>query len=95
MRNAILVLWALVWVGLATAATPKTIVLDVENVTCPACGLTIEKALDRVPGVSELYVDTQAATVKVTFDPARTSASDVAKAITGAGFPAKVRANGG
>lgn len=95
MRNAILGLWALLWVGLAFAATPETVVLDVENVTCAACGLTIEKTLDRVPGVTEQHVDTQAATVKVTFDPARTSEAAVAKAITDAGFPAKVRANGG
>ena len=95
MRNSILGLMAFVWVGLAFAATPKTVVLDVKNVTCPACRLTIEKALDRVPGVTEQHVDTRAATVKVSFDPARTSESAVAKAITDAGFPANVRAKGG
>jgi len=95
MRNAILGLIALLWVGLAFAATPKSVVLDVKNVTCPACRLTIEKALDQVPGVTEEHVDTDAATVKVTFDPARTSESAVAKAITNAGFPATVRASGG
>jgi mercuric ion binding protein len=95
MRNAILGLMALLWVGLAFAAAPKTVVLDVKNVTCPACRLTIEKALDQVPGITEEHVDTQAATVKVTFDPARTSESAVAKAITDAGFPATVRSSGG
>ena len=95
MRKVILGLWALLWVGLAFAATPKTVVLDVQNVTCAACGLTIEKALDRVPGVTAQHVDAQAATVKVTFDPALTSESAVAKAVTDAGVPATVRANGG
>lgn len=95
MRKAILGLMALLWVGLALAAVPKTVTLDVQNVTCPACRLTIEKALDKVPGVSRQEVDTEAATVKVTFDPTRTSESAVAKAITDAGFPAKARVTGG
>jgi len=95
MRKAILGLMALLWVGQALAAAPKTVMLDVKNVTCPACRLTIEKALEKVPGVSRQQVDTDAATVKVTFDPARTSESAVAKAVTDAGFPAKVRVTGG
>jgi len=95
MRTAILTLMALMWVGLAFAATPKTVVLDVKNVTCPACRLTIEKALEQVPGITDQHVDTKAATVKVTFDPASTSESAVVKAITDAGFPATVRSGGG
>lgn len=91
MRNGIIGLIAVLWVGLVLAAAPNTVVLDVQNVTCPACSLTIEKALEKVPGVTGQRVDTQAATVTVTFDPARTSASAVAKAVTDAGFPAKAR----
>jgi mercuric ion binding protein len=48
-----------------------------------------------VPGVTGQQVDTDAATVKVTFDPALTSEATVAKAITDAGFPAKLRSSGG
>jgi mercuric transport protein len=84
-----------VWVGIAFAATPNKVVLDVENMTCPACSITIEKALDKVPGVTGTKIDTKAATVTVTFDAERTTVSAVAVAITEAGFPAKVRTNGG
>jgi mercuric transport protein len=84
-----------VWVGMAFAASPKEAVLDVENMTCPACSITIEKALDKVPGVTGTKIDTKAATVTVTFDAERTTVSAVASAITEAGFPAKVRTNGG
>ena len=52
-----------VWAGMAFAATPKQAVLDVEKMTCPACGITIEKALDKVPGVTGTKCDTKAATV--------------------------------
>lgn len=80
--------------GLATAVAPKEVVLDVENLTCAACSITIGKALDKVPGVQGKQVDAKAATVTVVFDPGSTSVETVIQAITDAGFPAKVRADG-
>ena len=47
MRKILLSLVFTAWMGLAWAATPKRVVLQVENMTCPACSITIEKALDR------------------------------------------------
>jgi periplasmic mercuric ion binding protein len=94
MRKWLIGLMA-VWTGIALAATPKKAVLDVENMTCPACSITIGKALDKVPGVTATQVDTGTATVTVTFDAERTTVSAVARAVTEAGFPAKARANGG
>lgn len=95
MRKLVIGLVVMMWAGLALAATPKKVVLDVENMTCPACNITIEKALDKVPGVTGRHVDAKAATVTVTFDAERTNVPAVARAITEAGFPAKARANGG
>jgi len=97
MRKILPGLVLTLWMGLAWAATPKRVALHVENMTCPACSITIEKALDKVPGVTARRVDTQAATVTVTFDAERTSTAAIAKAITEAGFPAtaKADANGG
>ena len=94
MRHLIVGLMIL-WTGAAWAATPKKVVLDVKNVTCPACSITIEKALDKVPGVSDASVDPEAATVTVDFDADRTNVPAIAQAISEAGFPAKPRANGG
>lgn len=96
MRQLIVGLMIL-WTGMAAAATPKTAVLDVENMTCPACSITIEKALEKVPGVSRAAVDAKAATVTVDFDADRTGVPAIAHAISEAGFPAKARAraNGG
>ena len=98
MRKILLGLILTAWMGLVSAAPPKQVVaLHVENMTCPACSITIEKALDTVPGVTAKRVDTQAATVTVAFDAERTNAATIAKAITDAGFPAtaKADANGG
>ena len=97
MRKILLSLVVTAWMGLAWAATPKQVVLQVKNMTCPACSITIEKALDKVPGVTAKRVDPQAATVTVAFDAERTNTAAIAKAITDAGFPAttKASANGG
>lgn len=95
MRKLVISLTAMLWCGSALAATPRQVVLDVQNMTCPTCSITIEKALDKVPGVSGEQIDVEAATVVVTFDAERTGIPTVVRAITEAGFPAKVRAGGG
>src|SRR3546814_13017982 len=86
---------AVIWAGTAGATPAETVVLEAANMTCPACSITIEKALENVPGVTESAVDTQAATVRVTFDSERTRVSAIARASTEAGVPAKAGANGG
>lgn len=94
MRKWTLGLMLMMLAGAATGNTPEKVVLDAANMTCPACSITIEKALEKVPGVTDTQVDTKAATVTVTFDSERTSIPAVARAITDAGFPAKARASG-
>ena len=95
MRKFVIGLTSILWCGLALAATPKQVVLEVQNMTCPTCSITIEKALDHVPGLSSEQIDLKTATVTVTFDVERTDTAVVVRAITEAGFPAKVRDGGG
>lgn len=95
MRKVIVGLVATLVVGVANAAPPKQVVLDVKNMTCPACSITIEKALGGVLGVARSQVDTAAGTVTVTFDPGRTTVPAVARTISEAGFPATPRSSGG
>lgn len=63
--------------------------------TRPACSVTIEKAPDKVPGISMARVDARTATVTMDFDAGCTSVAAIARTITEAGFPARARANGG
>lgn len=93
MRTWLLVLMALVLTGRLIAAPLETIVLEADNLTCPACSITIERALDRVPGIADTNVDTAAGTVMVTFDPQRTNTPEIARAITEAGFPAAAQSH--
>lgn len=95
MRVLAIGLGILLSADLAAAATPHTVELRVKNMTCPACSITIEKALKKVDGVSRQRIDTEAGTVTVTFDGELTSTAKVAEAITNAGFPARIKATGG
>jgi mercuric ion binding protein len=71
----------------ALAAAPQTAVLDVQNMTCAVCPITVRKSLEQVPGVSGAKVDFDKKTVTVTFDPDRATTAVLVKATTDAGFP--------
>jgi mercuric ion binding protein len=74
----------------AFAATPQTAVLDVQNMTCSMCSITIHKALEKVPGVIEAKVDYDHKTATVKYDADKTSPSALVKATTDAGFPSNL-----
>jgi mercuric ion binding protein len=74
----------------AFAGTPQTAVLDVQNMTCSMCSITIHKALEKVPGVIEARVDYDHRTATVKYDAYRTDPSVLVKATTNAGFPSSL-----
>lgn len=78
-----------------SAVTPAKATFNVQNMTCAACGLTIQTALRRVPGVGSTQVDARKNTVTVEFDSERTSPKALATVITNAGFPAAQSRSGG
>jgi mercuric ion binding protein len=69
------------------AAEPQTVVLDVQNMTCELCPITVKKALEKVPGVSATEIDLAKRTASVKFDPHRTNVAALVKATTNAGYP--------
>jgi mercuric ion binding protein len=73
------------------AATPRSAVLDVQNMTCELCPVTVKKSLERVPGVSQARIDFASKTATVMFDADRTSPAVLVKATTDAGYPSTVR----
>lgn len=74
----------------AFAAAPQTAVLDIQNMTCSMCSITIRKALEKVPGVIGANVDYDHKTATVKYDGDRTNPSALVKATTNAGFPSTV-----
>ena len=75
----------------ALAATPKTAVLDVQNMTCSMCPITVKKALQKVPGVTDARIDFDNKTATVTFDADRLDSAVLVKATTDAGYPSTAR----
>lgn len=72
-------------------AAPQTVVMDVQNLSCPFCTFAVEKALKKVPGVEKADVDSGKKTATVKFDSAKTNTAALIKATTDAGFPSTVK----
>jgi mercuric ion binding protein len=73
--------------AVAFAATPQTAVLDLQNMTCSLCSITIRKSLEKVPGVIDAKVDYDHKTATVKYDSEKASPAALVKATTNAGFP--------
>ena len=70
-------------------AASKTVTLNVPGMTCPACPITIKRALNGVSGVSKVEVSYEKKEARVTFDDGKTDTKALVKATTDAGFPSK------
>lgn len=86
MRKALVT--ALIALPLAAlAASPKTVRLDVQNMTCEVCPITVKKSLEKVPGVSAVKVDFDHQNATVSFDADKARPETLIKATTNAGYP--------
>jgi periplasmic mercuric ion binding protein len=70
-------------------ASPRTVALNVSGMTCPACPITVKKALEKVPGVSKIEVRFEKKQVLVTFDDTKTNTGALVKATTNVGYPSQ------
>jgi mercuric ion binding protein len=77
--------------GPAFADTSQTLTINVQNMTCAACPITVKKALEKVPGVSEVKIDFEHKTATMRLDTDKANVSMLTKATTDAGFPSTVR----
>jgi mercuric ion binding protein len=73
------------------AGTLQTVTLNVQNMTCAVCPITVKKALERVPGVTDAKVDFDKKTANVSFDPEKASPDALTKATADAGYPSSVQ----
>lgn len=91
MRNLLATALAMLISSASLAATAQTAVLDVQNMTCGLCPVTVKKSLEKVAGVSLARIDFAKKTATVTFDSDKTNTLELVKATTVAGFPSAVR----
>lgn len=72
-------------------AEQQTATLDVTNMDCAACPITVRKALENAPGVRNAKVEYASRTAVVDFDPDKTTPEALTKATAYAGFPSSVK----
>ena len=63
--------------------------LQVAGMTCNHCKMSVEKALQGLPGVTAAEVNLAAETARVTYDPAKVKLEAMKKAVTDAGYEVK------
>ena len=72
------------------AGALQTVTLDVQNMTCAVCPITVKKALERVLGVTEAKVDFAKKPASISFDSDKTSPDALTNATADAGYPSVV-----
>jgi len=77
--------------SIAQASEIKTVTLDVQNMTCKFCPITVRKALEKVDGVVSAKVVLESKTATVVFHPDKTSITALTKATTDAGYPSTLK----
>lgn len=82
---------ALLIASSAFAAPPRTVLLQVQKMTCETCPIVVRKALEHLPGVQEVHVDFRLKTATVRFDPDMVTPELLSTATANAGFPSMVK----
>jgi mercuric ion binding protein len=72
------------------AGTSQTVTIDVQNMTCALCPITVKNALERVPGVTDAKVDFDKKTASISLDPDKANPAALTKATADAGYPSSV-----
>jgi len=90
--NCFVLIGAVVALPLAVfAGSIQTVTLDVQNMTCAVCPITVKKALQRVPGVTVAKVDFDKKAASVSFDPGKANLAALTKATADAGYPSSAQ----
>lgn len=88
--HAALTTIAVLAISTAFAGSPQTVVLDLRNMTCPVCPITVKRSLEKVRDVAEAKIDFDEKTATEKYDPERATFATLVKATTAAGYPSSV-----
>jgi mercuric transport protein len=73
----------------------KRVVLQVSNMVCEACPVTVKKSLTRLNGVKTVNVTLRPPEAVVIYDPAKVSTQDLIQATKNVGYPSSVKPTSG
>jgi mercuric ion binding protein len=93
MKHLLVAATVLLFSTTSAWAAPKSATLNVSNMTCATCPITVKQALTKVKGVTRAVVDFDKKQAVVTFDDAQTTVAALVKATTDAGYPSTVAAS--
>ena len=82
------------WMLFSSGVSPARAALaeyQIEKMTCGSCVGNIEKALSNLDGIGSVEVNLTSNRGRVTYDPTEIDSQVIAKTITAAGYPAKLR----
>ena len=68
----------------------KTKTLPIEGMTCAACSSAVERAVRKLPGVTEANVNLTAENLHLSYDESQVSLENVVKAVDDAGYKAVI-----
>ncbi len=88
--NKITALLLTMLISLPAQAIEQEATLKIQHMDCATCPIVVRAALYDLEGVDDVKVSMKEKTVKVTFDDEKLTVSDLATAITNAGFPAEL-----
>ncbi len=71
-------------------ANSQSVMLDVQNMTCAMCPITVKKSLDDVNGVESAVVDFNSKIATIKFDPNKTNVEALINTTTNAGYPSTI-----
>lgn len=93
MKTKLVSLFTIALLSQPLFAAEKNVVLDVKNMTCAMCPITVKKSLEKVDGVTAVKISYDDKTALVTFDDATTNDKELTEATTNAGYPSTIRMN--
>jgi periplasmic mercuric ion binding protein len=70
-----------------SAGTLQTVILEVKNMTCAVCPITVKTALEKVPGLANATVNFDQKQAQVTFDDSLANVDTLREATANAGYP--------
>jgi Cu+-exporting ATPase len=68
----------------------KTKILPIEGMTCAACSAAVERAVRKLPGVTEANVNLSAENLHLSFDESQVSLDNIIQAVDDAGYKALI-----
>lgn len=83
-----------VFAGSQIAEQREEVTMQVRNMTCGSCTVTVKKSLMRLEGVKHTKVTLNPPEAAVVYDPVKIKVEDLIQATTNAGYPSSVKRKG-